>query len=95
MTGIKHLDGTISMARIEPGTATGAFFICIGDQPSLDKGGTRNKDLQGFAAFGRVIEGMDVVQQIHQLESDATTDNPYYNGQIPKQPVVIKEARRR
>ena len=65
-TGILHKDGIISMARNEPGTATSEFFICIGDQPELDFGGRRNPDGQGFAAFGRVIEGMDVVRKIQQ-----------------------------
>jgi peptidyl-prolyl cis-trans isomerase A (cyclophilin A) len=53
-TGLKHRDGTVSMARDGPDTATSDFFICIGDQPSLDYGGKRNPDGQGFAAFGRV-----------------------------------------
>jgi peptidyl-prolyl cis-trans isomerase A (cyclophilin A) len=66
-TGILHKDGTISMARNEPGTATSEFFICIGDQPSLDFGGKRNPDGQGFAAFGKVIKGMDVVREIQKL----------------------------
>jgi len=65
-TGLKHLDGTISMARAEPGTASTEFFICIGDQPELDFGGKRNPDGQGFAAFGKVIEGMDLVRKIQQ-----------------------------
>ena len=65
-TGILHLDGTVSMARYGPGTATSEFFICIGDQPSLDYGGNRNSDGQGFAAFGRVVKGMDVVRKIQQ-----------------------------
>ena len=65
-TGIRHTNGTISMARNEPGTAQSDFFICIGDQPELDFGGRRNPDGQGFAAFGNVIEGMDVVHRIHQ-----------------------------
>jgi peptidyl-prolyl cis-trans isomerase A (cyclophilin A) len=64
-TKLKHLDGTISMARDGPNTATSDFFICIGDQPSLDYGGKRNPDGQGFAAFGRVLLGMDVVRKIH------------------------------
>jgi peptidyl-prolyl cis-trans isomerase A (cyclophilin A) len=51
------------MARTEPGSATSEFFICIGDQPELDFGGKRNPDGQGFAAFGRVVEGMDVVRK--------------------------------
>jgi peptidyl-prolyl cis-trans isomerase A (cyclophilin A) len=65
-TGIRHADGVVSMARREPGTASSEFFICIGDQPELDAGGNRNPDRQGFAAFGRVIEGMDVVRSIHR-----------------------------
>lgn len=65
-TGILHRSGVISMARNEPGSATSEFFICVGDQPELDFGGKRNPDGQGFAAFGRVIEGMDVVHSIHQ-----------------------------
>jgi peptidyl-prolyl cis-trans isomerase A (cyclophilin A) len=63
-TGLRHKDGTISMARDEPDTATSDFFICIGDQPDLDFGGKRNPDGQGFAAFGRVVKGMDVVRKI-------------------------------
>ena len=63
-TGILHKAGTISMARNEPGTASSEFFICINDQPELDFGGMRNPDGQGFAAFGKVIEGMDVVRKI-------------------------------
>ncbi|WP_347838519.1 peptidylprolyl isomerase [uncultured Draconibacterium sp.] len=66
VTGIKHLDGTVSMARMEPGTASTEFFICVGPQPDLDFGGQRNPDGQGFAAFGRVISGMDVVRTIQQ-----------------------------
>ncbi len=65
-TGILHKDGVISMARLEPGTATSEFFICVGDQPELDFGGKRNPDGQGFAAFGRVIKGMEVVHRILQ-----------------------------
>jgi peptidyl-prolyl cis-trans isomerase A (cyclophilin A) len=66
-TGILHKDGTISMARNEPGTASSEFFICIHDQPELDFGGKRNPDGQGFAAFGRVTDGMDVVREIQSL----------------------------
>ncbi len=63
-TGILHKDGVISMARMEPGTASSEIFICIGNQPELDFGGKRNPDGQGFAAFGKVIKGMDVVREI-------------------------------
>lgn len=72
-TGIKHLDGTISMARMEPGSASTEFFICVGDQPELDFGGKRNPDGQGFAAFGQVVEGMDVVRKIQQLQDKEQT----------------------
>ena len=65
-TGIKHLNGTLSMARNEPGTASTEFFICINDQPELDFDGDRNPDKQGFAAFGKVVKGMDVVRTIQQ-----------------------------
>ena len=64
VTGLLHVDGAISMARGGPDTASSQFFICIGDQPELDFGGKRNADGQGFAAFGRVIKGMDVVREI-------------------------------
>lgn len=79
-TGILHKDGTISMARLQPGTASSEFFICIKDQPELDYGGKRNPDGQGFAAFGRVIRGMEVVMKI-QLQSE--------EGQMLKVPVEI------
>jgi peptidyl-prolyl cis-trans isomerase A (cyclophilin A) len=68
VTGLEHLDGTISMARSTPNSATSSFFFCIGDQPELDFEGKRNPDGQGFAAFGQVIKGMDVVKKI-QLSS--------------------------
>ncbi len=69
-TGILHKDGVISMARNEPGTASSDFFICINDQPELDFGGKRNPDGQGFAAFGKVIEGMKVVTEIQSQPQD-------------------------
>ncbi len=69
-TGLRHLDGTISMARGAPDSATGDFFICIGAQPSLDFGGMRNNDGQGFAAFGQVASGMDVVRRIHRAPAN-------------------------
>ena len=64
-SGLRHLDGTVSMARNVPGSATAEYFICIGDQPELDFGGRRNPDGLGFAAFGRVVAGMDVVRALH------------------------------
>ena len=58
------------MGRLEPGTATSEFFICVGDQPELDFGGKRNPDGQGFSAFGKVVAGMDVIRKIHQQPTD-------------------------
>jgi peptidyl-prolyl cis-trans isomerase A (cyclophilin A) len=76
LTRLSHKDGTISMARDGPDTATSDFFICVGDQPSLDFGGKRNADGQGFAAFGRVVLGMDVVRKIHQSPASAQALEP-------------------
>lgn len=75
-TGIKHLDGVISMARYGPGTATAEFFICVGPQPKLDFGGNRNSDGVGYATFGKVTEGMDIVHLIHQAKADGQYHNP-------------------
>ena len=68
-SGIRHTDGVISMARGAPGSASSEFFFVINDQPALDFGGKRNPDGQGFAAFGRVIKGMDVVRLIQRMPS--------------------------
>ncbi|MDF2191180.1 peptidylprolyl isomerase [Paraflavitalea sp. CAU 1676] len=76
-TKILHKDGTISLARLEPGTANTEFFICIGDQPGFDFGGENNPDKQGYAAFGRVIKGMDIVRRIYNMpEEDQRFDPP-------------------
>ena len=75
-TGILHKDGVVSMARAaSPDSARNQFFICIGDQPSLDFGGKRNPDGQGFAAFGRVVAGMDVVKKIQASPVRPNTQN--------------------
>ena len=84
-TGLKHLDGTVSMARNAPGSASSEIFICIGPQPELDFGGRRNPDGQGFAAFGKVVRGMDVVRAIQNLPDE---------DQILVEPVRILEIRR-
>jgi peptidyl-prolyl cis-trans isomerase A (cyclophilin A) len=84
-TGLLHKDGTISMARLAPGSADSEFFICVGDQPELDFGGKRNPDGQGFAAFGRVIEGLDVVRKIQQQPDEE---------QMLKQRVMIENIER-
>lgn len=93
-TGIRHTDGVISMARAGPGTAGSEFFICIGPNPALDFGGSRNKDGQGFAAFGRVVEGMDVVRKIHDAPTVTNADDPYLKGQMLEKPVKIQKLSR-
>lgn len=75
-TGLRHRAGTVSMARDGPDSATSDFFICLGDQPELDFGGRRNPDGQGFAAFGRVVKGMDVVRAIQRSPADGQTLTP-------------------
>lgn len=84
-TGIKHQNGTLSMARDTPNSATSSFFICINNQPELDFAGKRNSDGQGFAAFGRVTKGMNVVKKI-QAEKQS--------GQYLIEPVIIQSIRR-
>jgi peptidyl-prolyl cis-trans isomerase A (cyclophilin A) len=85
ITGLHHVDGAVSMARSEPNSATSSFFICIGDQPELDAGGKRNPDGQGFAAFGRVTQGMDVVRKIQMSPAE---------GQAIVPPVTILRIQR-
>ncbi len=70
-TGLSHLAGTISMARDGPDTATSSFFIVTRDTPALDFGGGRNPDGQGFAAFGRVVEGLDVARRIQMSPANS------------------------
>ena len=84
-TKLVHKDGTVSMARDGPDTATADFFICLGDQPELDFGGKRNADGQGFAAFGKVVRGMDVVKKIQAAPAD---------GQMLKPAIKIVRIRR-
>lgn len=93
-TGLKHTDGVISIARNAPGTATSDFFICIGDAPYLDANPAAQGDNQGFAAFGRVVEGMDVVKKILALPTPGRAINPVMKGQILEPPVPIVSARR-
>lgn len=92
VTGITHVDGTISMARNGPDTATGSFSIVIGDQPSMDFGGRRNPDGQGFAAFGRVVRGMDVVKAI---QASPTGRAGAYGTESLEPPIRILKVYRR
>src|SRR4051794_21610984 len=76
VTGLRHTDGVISMARREVDSALSDFFICINDQPELDFGGKRYTDGQGFAAFGHVTQGMDVVRLIQGQPREAQKLTP-------------------
>ena len=92
-TSLLHKDGAISMARGAADSATSGWFICINDQPSLDFGGMRNPDGQGFAAFGRVVSGMDVVRKI-QAAPSATTRVTNTEAQRLTPPIkIVKVAR--
>lgn len=88
-TGLSHVDGAISMARGDVGTASTEVFICIGAQPALDFGAKRNPDGQGFAVFGKVVAGMDIARAIHEQPADAPTEFEYVAGQILTTPVEI------
>ncbi len=92
LTGLRHVDGVLSMARSGPDTATASFSIVIGDQPEMDFGGRRNPDGQGFAVFGRVIRGMDVVKAIQA--SPTGTTGPYGTESLMP-PIKILKAYRR
>jgi peptidyl-prolyl cis-trans isomerase A (cyclophilin A) len=91
VTGLTHLDGVVSMARAGPNTATSSFSIMIGDQPSLDYGGARNADGQGFAAFGRVVSGMDVALKI---QASKTGQTGAYGPETLDPPIKVISARR-
>jgi peptidyl-prolyl cis-trans isomerase A (cyclophilin A) len=93
LTGLRHRNGTISIARDAVGTGSaGAFFICIGDQPELDFGGKRNPDGQGFAAFGQVTGGMDLVRSIWSMKTQGPIGSA--GGQLIAAPVRILGAHR-
>jgi peptidyl-prolyl cis-trans isomerase A (cyclophilin A) len=95
-SGILHLDGVISMGRLDPGSATTEFFICVNDQPGLDFGGKRLPDGLGFASFGKVISGMDVVRRIQAMNTDMPDGQEleYTRGQILTEPVLIQKISR-
>jgi peptidyl-prolyl cis-trans isomerase A (cyclophilin A) len=92
VTGLKHVDGAVSMARSGPDTATASFSIVIGDQPEMDFGGKRNADGQGFAVFGRVVTGMAVVKAI---QGSPTGQRGPYGPETLDPPIAIVKAYRR
>lgn len=94
LTGVKHLSGTISIARYAPGTAAGDFTIMVGDQPSLDANPAAAGDNQGYAAFGHVVEGMDVVSKLLDAPTSPTAGEGVMKGQMIVPPILIRTARR-
>jgi len=99
ITGLKHLNGTLSTARLAPGSARGDFTISVGDQPSFDADPTRPDDATktnlGYAAFGRVVDGMDVVLKIFDAPIDPNaTVRGSFKGEVPAAPVRVLSARR-
>ncbi len=93
-TGLTHKDGTVSMARRGPGTATADFFIVVGDQPGFDADPTAEGDKDGFAAFGQVVEGMDVVHAIFEQKVSPTAGVGAMKGEMLSPPVQIVSIRR-
>jgi peptidyl-prolyl cis-trans isomerase A (cyclophilin A) len=93
VTGILHKDAVVSMARGGPDSATSGWFVCINDQPSLDFGGARNPDGQGFGAFGRVVSGMDVVRKIQAAPSSATRTTNTEAQRLTPPIKIVKVAR--
>ena len=89
VTGLRHVDGALSMARSGPDSATSSFSIMVGDQFELDFRGKRNPDGQGFAVFGRVTGGMDVVKKIHASKTGLTGD---YRTETLDPPIKVLRA---
>ncbi len=93
-TGVHALDGTIAMARNAPGTAAGDFFILVGDEPTMDADPKATGDNQGFASFGHVVEGMDVVRQIMDAATSPTEGAGVMKGSMIAAPIRIIAAKR-
>lgn len=93
-TGLKHLDGSISMGRTLPNSATSDFFICIGDSPYLDSDPSKPGDNAGYATFGRVVEGMDVVKKILGAPTSPTLGTGAMKGQMLAPRIKLISARR-
>jgi peptidyl-prolyl cis-trans isomerase A (cyclophilin A) len=95
-TGILHKAGAISMARFAPGTATGDFSILLSDMPGLDANpdATTDDGKAGFAAFGHVVEGMDVVRKIYDVPLSPTAGQGVLKGQMIEKPVRVTSVRR-
>lgn len=94
MTGLSHTNGAISMSRFAPGTATGDFILCVGDNTYMDAGRDGSTDHLGYAAFGHVIKGMDVVKRILAGRIDSHTREGGWAGQMLKNPIEITAVKR-
>lgn len=95
LTGIRHVDFTLSTARLQPGSARGDFTIVVGDQPSFDADPKREGDNLGYAAFGHVVEGQEVVLKIFDApDSPTATMHGSFKGEVPVSPVTIISVRR-
>ena len=96
MTGLRNNSGMVSIAREEPGTGTAAyFFINIGNNNFLDEGGERNPDGAGYATFGKVVKGMDIIKTIQAMEAKGATEEEVVRGQFLTKPVIINKAYRK
>lgn len=94
LTGLTHTDGVISLARNEPGSGTSEFFICVGDETFLDADPSQPGDNLGYAAFGHVSQGMDIVRRILLLPANAPAPIPAMEGQMLTERIKIFTARR-
>lgn len=92
LTGLSHIDGAVSMARYAPGTATGDFFVSVGPTPSYDAGRPFSVDADGFAVFGRVVQGMEVVRAILASPTSPTEGEGFMRGQMLDPKIVILQA---
>ena len=93
-TGLRHKDGTVSLARGAPGTGTSDFFICLGDTPAFDADPSAPGDNLGFAAFGQVVEGMDIVRRIHAMPTSDKAEVASMRGEMLEPPVPILKVKR-
>ena len=96
LTGLRNNKAMVSIAREEPGTGSAAyFFINIGNNNFLDEGGERNPDGAGYATFGKVVKGMDIIKSIQAMEANGATEEEVVKGQFLTKPVIIVKAYRK
>ena len=95
-TGLSHTNGALSMARYDPGTATGDFSIFVQDSTGMDADPKSEDPVwqNGYAVFGYVVDGMEVVEAIHAMPTDPDKGEGWMKGQMLAEPVTIIEARR-